>query len=162
MCNEPDKAWRRKSFADCPLRGPVRPKGVRDTMVSSRFTSWTSAKRRPLASNCSAGELLTTMSLAASNSSTRSWPAEWSRSATTLRCPAARKRNRTPSGSPSRPSDPVRDQRLQRMARGRLHLQNFGASVGQQLRAVRPGQIIGEVEHPHSQQASSADPRSLA
>ena len=38
----------------------------------------------------------------------------------------------------------------QRMARGRLHLQNFGASIGEHLRAVRPGQIIGEVEHPHS------------
>ena len=36
----------------------------------------------------------------------------------------------------------------ERMARGRLHLQYLGASVGEQLRAVRPGQIVGEVEHP--------------
>ncbi len=40
----------------------------------------------------------------------------------------------------------------QRMARGGLYLEYLGASIGEQLRAVRPGQIIGEVEHPHSSQ----------
>ncbi len=99
----------------------------------------------PDASIAPGPRLSTTMSAPVASSRTRSRPAGEPRSTAALRLEVLRKRNSTPSSS--RPAAvPTRSSAAADRRAGLLDLEHVGAGVGQQLGAVRPGDLGRQVE----------------